>query len=113
MSRLSTHVLDTSRGQPAAGISVVLEIATPEGWKMFGQGVTDVDGRVPNLLPETMPLASGDYRLRFATAAYFQAQGTSIFYPEVQVQARIVDATKCYHLPLLLNPFGYSTYRGS
>ena len=113
MSRLSTPVLDTSRGVPAANIAVTLEIATSDGWKMFGQGVTDADGRVTNLLPEAMPLASGDYRLRFATAAYFKALGVAIFYPEVQLQVRIVDATKCYHLPLLLTPFGYSTYRGS
>ena len=79
MSRLSTHVLDTSRGQPAAGIAVVLELATPEGWKVFGQGVTDADGRVTNLLPEMMPLASGDYRLRFATAGYFQSLGIPSF----------------------------------
>ena len=113
MSRLSTHVLDTSRGLPAVGIAVTLEIATPEGWKLFGQGVTDAEGRVHDLLPKAMPLASGDYRLRFETAAYFKELSAPIFYPEVLIQVRIVDAAKCYHLPLLLTPFGYSTYRGT
>jgi 5-hydroxyisourate hydrolase len=113
MSRLSTHILDTSRGHPAKGIDVLLEIATAEGWKLFGKGATDADGRIPNLLPEAMPLAAGDYRLRFATGAYFKALGLPIFYPEVVVHVRIEELTRSYHLPLLLSPFGYSTYRGS
>ena len=113
MSRLSTHVLDTTRGQPAAGIAVKLEIATPDGWKLFGQGSTNTDGRIENLLPETMPLASGDYRLHFATGPYFKSQGLPVFYPEVTVEVRITEVNRFYHLPLLLNPFGYSTYRGS
>ncbi len=113
MSRLSTHVLDTSRGKPAAGVSVTLAIAADGGYTVLGQGVTDADGRIQNLVNADTRLAAGDYRLRFATAAYFQALGLPIFYPEVQIHVRLDDSRNGYHLPLLLNPYGYSTYRGS
>lgn len=113
MKRLSTHVLDTSRGKPASGIAVVLEARATVGWKQVGQGVTDSDGRVPNLIGESSGLPAGDYRLIFATAGYFQTQGLPIFYPEVQVHVRLEETKTGYHLPLLLSPFGYSTYRGS
>jgi 5-hydroxyisourate hydrolase len=113
MSRLSTHVLDTSRGQPAAGIEVVLEYAEHDGWKAIGQGRTDADGRIGNILDRTADLVAGDYRLRFATAAYFELLALPIFYPEVQVHMRLDGSKNLYHLPLLLSPYGYSTYRGS
>jgi 5-hydroxyisourate hydrolase len=113
MSRLSTHVLDTSRGQPAAGMAVLLETAAGSEWKPFAQGVTDADGRIQNLVSEPTNLPAGDYRLRFATASYFQSLGSPIFYPEVQVQVRLDETKQNYHLPLLLSPYGYSTFRGS
>jgi 5-hydroxyisourate hydrolase len=113
MSRISTHVLDTARGRPAAGIAVVLESAGPDGtWSELGRGVTDVDGRVSDLCPGA-PLAAGDCRLRFATGDYFRALGESVFYPEVIVRVRLDPSAARCHLPLLLSPFGYSTYRGS
>lgn len=113
MKRLSTHVLDTARGVPAAGIVVVLERADGAGWKHLGQGQTDSDGRIPNLIGDPSGLPAGDYRMRFSTAAYFHALGLPIFYPEVQVHLRLTETSKNYHLPLLLSPYGYSTYRGS
>jgi 5-hydroxyisourate hydrolase len=113
MHRLSTHVLDTSRGQPAAGIAVILESAAGSGWKALAQGVTDADGRISNLLNEGAPIAAGDFRLRFATGAYFQSLGLPVFYPEVQVLVRLDETRNSFHLPLLLSPFGYSTYCGS
>jgi 5-hydroxyisourate hydrolase len=113
MKRLSTHVLDTSRGVPAAGMVVTLERADGATWKLLGQGQTDTDGRVPNLIADPAGLPSGDYRLRFSTASYFKSQKLPIFYPEVQVHLRLEVTSKNYHLPLLLSPYGYSTYRGS
>jgi 5-hydroxyisourate hydrolase len=113
MSRLSTHVLDTSRGEPAAGIAVTLAIAADGDWKVLAQGVTDGDGRIPNLVSDATKFAAGDYRLRFATAAYFEAIGLPVFYSEVQVHVRLDESRSSYHLPLLLSPYGYSTYRGS
>lgn len=108
MGTLSTHVLDTSLGKPAAGITVVLETVDGEA---IGDGITDGDGRVGSIGPER--LESGDYRLRFASGGYFAARGVEGFYPEVVVVFTIADADQHYHVPVLLNPFGYSTYRGS
>jgi 5-hydroxyisourate hydrolase len=108
MSGISTHVLDTALGRPAAGVAVALE--TVEG-KELAHGVTDADGRIAALLPGGVA-ATGNYRLRFATGDYFRGIGQSPFYPEVAVQVSL-EAGARYHLPLLLNPFGYSTYRGS
>ncbi len=108
MGTLSTHVLDTSLGRPAAGIGVVLEDVDGTG---IGDGITDGDGRVASIGPER--LAAGDYRLRFASGSYFAARDTEAFYPEVVVVFTIADEAQHYHVPVLLNPFGYSTYRGS
>lgn len=112
MAGLSTHILDTSRGRPAANVPVSLECLAPSGWAALGRGVTDGDGRNRTLLGEAA-LVPGRYRLTFDTGAYFAARGEAGFYPEVQVVFDIVDASQHYHVPLLLNPFGYSTYRGS
>jgi 5-hydroxyisourate hydrolase len=111
MSGISTHVLDTAHGRPAAGIVVTIEACGPDGVRELGRGTTDADGRVAALLPGGVP-AVGDYRLRFVTGEYLQAQGFAVFYPEVVIHVRLEPGTK-YHLPLLLSPFGYSTYRGS
>ena len=108
MGTLSTHVLDTSLGKPAAGITVVLETVDAQA---IGDGITDGDGRIGSIGPER--LETGDYRLRFASGGYFAAKGVEAFYPEVVVVFTIADAYQHYHVPVLLNPFGYSTYRGS
>jgi len=108
MGTLSTHVLDTSLGKPAAGITVVLESVDGQA---IGDGITDGDGRIGGIGPER--LDAGDYRLRFASGGYFAARGVEAFYPEVVVVFTIADAAQHYHVPVLLNPFGYSTYRGS
>jgi 5-hydroxyisourate hydrolase len=114
MSRITTHVLDTARGQPAAGLRVVLDLLTDErNWKLLGKGTTDPDGRVRELLPADFQLVAGTYRLRFDTQAYFSAQSTEGFYPEVRVVFTVRDPTQHHHVPLLLSPYGYSTYRGS
>jgi 5-hydroxyisourate hydrolase len=107
MGTLSTHVLDTARGRPAAGIRVGLET---RGGEDLAQGTTDADGRVASFGPDR--LAPGEYLLRFASGEYFAVQGVEGFYPEVVV-VFTVDADEHYHVPVLLNPFGYSTYRGS
>lgn len=112
MSGISTHVLDTALGRPAAGVEVVLEAADGTGWRELARGVTDADGRVGALLPGGPP-AAGDYRLRFVTGDYFARGGQPVFYPEVEVRVRFAAAGGKFHLPLLLSPFGYSTYRGS
>ena len=111
MTGISTHVLDTSAGAPAGGIPVSLEIRRIDAWEPLGSGVTDDGGRLGDLLPEGVD--EGTYRIRFDTAAYFAARGVRGFYPEVSVVFDVTDAGADYHVPLLLSPFGYSTYRGS
>jgi 5-hydroxyisourate hydrolase len=114
MSPITTHVLDTTRGRPAEGIAVVLDFRSGEGdWIELARGYTNADGRLSSLLPDGATLPTGTYRLRFATDAYHSALGVRGFYPEVQVLFQIDDAAAHYHVPLLLSPFGYSTYRGS
>jgi 5-hydroxyisourate hydrolase len=114
MSAITTHILDTSKGRPASGVLVVLEIRSNEGdWKVIGHGITDVDGRLKELLPPGTPLTQAAYRLTFDTGAYFSAQMVESFYPEVSIVFNVREAAEHYHVPLLLNPYGYSTYRGS
>jgi 5-hydroxyisourate hydrolase len=109
---ITTHVLDTAQGRPAAGIRVVLEAEDGDGWAPVGGGVTDADGRVPGLVAEGA-LRAGVHRLTFATGAWFDAEGIEGFYPVVTVVCLIEDPQAHYHVPLLLSPYGYSTYRGS
>ncbi len=106
---ISTHVLDTSVGRPAAGVSVLLEAIDP--FTVLGSAVTDDDGRVGELGPAIGH--PGNYRLIFETAAYFGASGRTCFYPQVIVAFTLTDPADRLHVPLLLSPFGYSTYRGS
>ena len=115
MSRITTHVLDTSNGRPAEGVPVVLERAAPEGdgWELVGRGVTDADGRQGELAPDGRRLAAGHYRLTFDTGAYFTRTGRRAFFPEVAVAFAIEESAEHEHVPLLLAPYGYSTYRGS
>ena len=109
MSTLSTHVLDTGLGRPAQGIPVTLE---REG-SVLGAAVTDADGRVRDLIAKDPPLAAGTYRLIYSVADYFQRSGRETFLSDVVVQFTIRPGTEHYHVPLLLSPFGYTTYRGT
>jgi 5-hydroxyisourate hydrolase len=112
MSQITTHVLDTARGRPAAGIALALERGGAEGWSGIALAVTNADGRVMDLLPDGHVLEPGVYRLRFETEPYFRGQGVDTFYPSVEIPFFIRDAAH-YHVPLLLSPFGFTTYRGS
>ena len=113
ISPITTHVLDTSRGRPAAGIGAKLErLAGVDAWQAMGEGKTNSDGRIANLmLPGS--LTAGRYRIVFAVAEYFQSIGVSGFYPQITIEFQIDSPQEHYHVPLLLSPFGYSTYRGS
>jgi 5-hydroxyisourate hydrolase len=114
MSAITTHVLDTSRGRPASGVPVVLEIRGAEGgYRELGRGTTDADGRLRTLLPGGTPLERGIYRLTFETGAYLALHSMEGFYPEVSVVFEVRDPAQHFHVPLLLSPYGYSTYRGS
>ena len=114
MSGITTHVLDVSKGLPASGVLVVLEVRSALGdWQVLGHGTTDVDGRARELLPTGATLSEATYRLTFDTEAYFSAQNIEGFYPEVTVVFSVREATAHYHVPLLLSPYGYTTYRGS
>ena len=112
MSAITTHILDVSKGCPARGVPVALERQTTTGWEIIGKGATDEDGRLRDLLDAAV-LQTGNYRLTFDTENYFLQQQIESFYPQVTVAFTVRDATQHYHVPLLLSPFGYSTYRGS
>ncbi len=114
MSAITTHILDTASGRPARGVPVTLEAQDAEGgWQLLGQGATDDDGRLRTLLAPDAKFAPGVYRLTFETGNYFASNNTEGFYPQVSVVFAVRDAAQHYHVPLLLNPYGYSTYRGS
>lgn len=113
MSTLSTHVLDTSTGRPAEGLSLTLEARSGEAFRELARGVTNADGRVKDLSGANTKLPPGVYRLTFDTGAWFQARGQRGFYPSVQVLFEVTATDEHYHVPLLLSPFGFSTYRGS
>ena len=111
---ISTHVLDTARGRPAAGVPVLLERADgSEGDVVVARATTDTDGRVRELVPSGAALAAGHYRLTFDTGAYFETQGVEGFYPRIAVLFALREPSQHHHVPLLLSPFGYATYRGS
>lgn len=113
-SPITTHVLDTTQGKPAMGIPIALERLDAAGrWTELARGVTDADGRIRDLLPAGHVLAAGTYRMSFETAAYFEASGVRGFYPSVPVVFELHQPAEHYHIPLLLSPYGYSTYRGS
>ncbi|MDQ3800430.1 MAG: hydroxyisourate hydrolase [Acidobacteriota bacterium] len=114
MSAITTHILDVSAGVPARGVGVTLERRTAGGdWEIIGKGATDGDGRLRDLLDSEAVLQPGDYRLTFETGAYFAGLQIQGFYPQAAVTFTVRDAAQHYHVPLLLSPFGYSTYRGS
>lgn len=110
MSQLTTHILDTSLGRPAAGVFVALYQGTSD--ENIAYGTTNADGRIPDLLPLGQRLVPGIYRLQFLIGDYFKNQGVTTFYPFVDIWFHVADDSH-YHVPLLLNPFGFSTYRGS
>lgn len=113
MSGITTHVLDTARGRPASGVPALLEIREEDGWREIGHALTDDDGRVRRFLPEGSSLIPGIYRLTFDLDRYFAAQEIEGFYPGATIVFHVRDAAQHHHVPLLLSPFGYSTYRGS
>lgn len=110
MSAVTTHVLDTARGRPASGVDVVLE-RLGDSVEALATGRSNDDGRIADIGPDR--LEPGDYRLRFATVAYFAELGQQALYPEVAIVFTVTDPGEHYHLPLLLGPFSFSTYRGS
>jgi 5-hydroxyisourate hydrolase len=112
-SPITTHVLDVARGRPAEGVAVMLEFMETGAWQEIAAGKTDADGRAMNLLPENATLKIGVYRLTFDTLTYQSQHGEPGFYPYVPVIFEVADTTQHFHVPLLLSPFGYSTYRGS
>jgi 5-hydroxyisourate hydrolase len=113
MSAITTHVLDTARGCPASGVPVVLERRDHDEWKPIGRGETDADGRLRTLMAEAGSAPPGVYRLTFETRGYFEVQGTRSFYPYVSITFEVPDGEAHHHVPLLISPFGYTTYRGS
>jgi 5-hydroxyisourate hydrolase len=114
MNAITSHVLDTSLGRPARGVSVTLEYHDDAaGWQVVGGGATDADGRLKDWLPPDFQLQPGDYSLTFDTGEYFRQRNIESFYPAVTILFAVRDAAEHYHVPLLLSPFGYSTYRGS
>ena len=118
MSAVTTHVLDTARGRPAAGMRVTLAVCADAvvcadaAWTPLGAGVTDDDGRLGDLVAEGT-LRAGVHRMTFHTGEWFAAEQADSFYPEVSVVFEVRDPGGHYHVPLLVSPFGYSTYRGS
>ena len=111
---LSTHVLDATAGEPAAGVLVRLERRSPGGWSPAGAGQTDADGRLRfGGGADSEGFEPGVYRITFGSGAYFEGRGTPSFYPEVTVTFEMSGQGRHYHVPLLLSPFAYSTYRGS
>lgn len=112
MSPITTHVLDLARGRPAAGVAVTLERSGADGaWIELGAAVTDANGRTGDLARAAVE--TGIHRLVFQTGAYFAAQSVAAFHPSIAVSFEIVDPAQHHHVPLLVAPFGYSTYRGS
>ena len=114
MNRISTHVLDIARGKPAKDMAVRLERRESAGeWRWWHSSQTDADGRCAQLLPEGETLRAGLYRLAFDTASYQVAHETEGFYPVVEITFRVREGESHFHIPLLLSPHGYTTYRGS
>lgn len=111
MNTLTTHVLDTALGKPAMGVSIMLEHASPQGWQPVARGTTDADGRIREFTPAG--LAAGQYRLVADLASYFAASERETLYVSAQIDFILPDAGGHYHLPFLISPWSWSTYRGS
>ena len=110
---ISVHVLSTEDGKPAAGVAVVLEKKDGDTWKEIAQSVTEASGRISALFPADQTFEKGDYRVDFETGDYYRKQSHATYFPEITIPFTIEDTTQHYHIPLLLSPFGYTTYRGS
>jgi 5-hydroxyisourate hydrolase len=113
MSAITTHVLDTAHGTGAAGVHVELQVSEGSKWRAVADGTTDADGRLRSLTDASQPLESGVYRLVFDTGSYFNQAGSVAFHPRVTVEFTLDRAVSHYHVPLLISPFGYTTYRGT
>jgi len=113
MKRISTHILDLALGKPASNVVVRLERHEHSGWRVLASERTDHDGRCIQLLPGKVELSPGFYRLAFDTTSYYEAQDIDPLYPVVEVTFRVRDGETHFHMPLLLSPNGYTTYRGS
>ena len=114
MRGITTHVLDVSAGSPAADVQVRLDRITADGiWEPVGSQKTDADGRAQNMIADGEPLTPALHRLTFEVGLYFTQKKVESFYQEITIAFRVTDADQHYHVPLLLSPFGYSTYRGS
>ncbi|WP_210451865.1 hydroxyisourate hydrolase [Pantoea ananatis] len=111
MSTISTHILDTALGKPAPGVAMLLEQLGAQGWVTCARGITDNDGRLKDLTPE--PLAPGQYRLTAAIGEYFRTGGRETLYVSAQIDFVLTESTSHYHLPFLISPWSWSTYRGS
>ena len=113
MSRITSHILDTSAGRPAEGIYAELSVMSNSGeWELLTSGKSDRDGRIKDLLNDNIKIQNGIYKMKFITKDYFKKNKIRCFYPYVEIVFEI-DTEEHYHIPLLLSPFGYSTYRGS
>jgi len=113
MTQITTHVLDTSQGKPVVDMTVFLyQYQNNNDWEAIGGGATDEDGRLPDMLGEDAVLTEGIYKLKFATEEYYESIGINTFYPYVEI-VFYLNKGEHYHVPLLVSPYGYSTYRGS
>jgi len=112
MSQVTTHILDTSIGKPASGVAIHFQKPTKNGWENIASGITNQDGRISDLISNDEKLHPGVYSMLFDVDEYFTKNQVKSFYPSIRIEFEIFDNSH-YHIPLLLNPFGYSTYRGS
>lgn len=110
---LSVHVLDLQNGQPTEGIRVTLEQRSGEQWRALANGVTNAQGRIAALYPDEKAIAAGEYRIVFETGEHYAKQGKQTFFPRIPVEFKVDAPAQHYHIPLLLSPYGYSTYRGN
>jgi 5-hydroxyisourate hydrolase len=113
MSAITTHVLDMSRGRPATGVEVTLQIRSGHEWKQLGASLTDANGRCNTLMAGDSQIESGTYRLLFNIGRYYHSQHVETFYAEIPIVFEVLHPETHYHIPLLISPYGYSTYRGS
>ena len=112
MIKITSHILDTSSGKPAEGITLILHKGGNDEWTEISRSITNADGRTPSPINDDQSLVPGIYKIRFETKDYFDKEHLPSFYPFIEIIFEIKDAEH-YHIPLLLSPFGYSTYRGS
>lgn len=112
MSQITTHILNTSEGKPAQGVTVILYKQQDNDWREIARNITNREGRISDLLSDDIVIALGIYKMKFLTRSYFDQRSIKTFYPFIEIVFEIVSQEH-YHIPLLLNPFGYTTYRGS